>query len=82
MEKTTGISRLLTVLALMIAPAGAFLTYNGADDLGVVSVTVFSTGWLSLSVLLYYRKSTVERLRVHRDSSSIVHPNRKGYSSG
>ncbi len=82
MEKTTGISRLLTVLALIIAPAGAFLTYNGADDLGVVSAMAFSIAWLSLSMIAYHRKSTMERLRAHRDSSSIVHPNKKGYSSG
>ena len=82
MVKTTGISRLLTVLALIVAPVGIVLTYSGADDLGVVSVTAFSIGWLSLSMLFYHRKSTMERLRAHRDSSSIVHPNRKGYSSG
>ena len=82
MVKTTGISRLLTVLALIVAPVGMVLTHNGADDRGVVSAMAFSVAWLSLSMIAYHRKSTMERLRAHRDSSSIVHPNRKGYSSG
>ena len=47
---------------------GIVLTYNGADDLGVVLATVFSIAWLSLSILIYYRKSTMERLRAHQDS--------------
>ena len=68
MVKTTGISRFLTVLALIVAPVGIVLTYNGADDLAVVFATVFSIAWLSLSVLIYYRKSTMERLRAHQDS--------------
>ena len=68
MVKTAGISRFLTVLALIVAPVGIILTYNGADELGVVFATVFSIAWLSLSVLIYYRKSTLQRLRAHRDS--------------
>ena len=67
--KTTGISRFVTVLALIVAPVGIVLIYNGADAPGVVFATMFSIVWLSLSMLLYYRKSTMERLRAHRGSS-------------
>ena len=74
MVKTAGISRLLTVLALIVAPVGIVLTYNGADDLGLVLATVFSTAWLSLSVLVYYRKSTLERLRARQDSLAADPP--------
>ncbi len=74
MAKTTGISRFLTVLALIVAPVGIVLTYNGADDLGVVFATVFSTTWLSLAMLIYYRKSTMERLRAHQESLAADPP--------
>ncbi len=74
MVKTAGISRFLTVLALIVAPVGIILTYNGADELGVVFATVFSIAWLSLSILIYYRKSTLQRLRAHRDSLAADPP--------
>ena len=74
MVNTAGISRFLTVLALIVAPVGIVLTYNGADDLGVVFATVFSIAWLSLSMLIYYRKSTMERLRAHQDASAVDPP--------
>lgn len=74
MVKTAGISRFLTVLALIVAPVGIVLTYNGADDLGLVFATVFSVSWLSLSVLVYYRKSTLERLRARQDSVAADPP--------
>jgi len=72
--KTAAISRFLTVLALIVAPVGIVLTYNGADDLGVVFATVFSIAWLSLSMLIYYRKSTMERLRAHENSPAADPP--------
>lgn len=73
MAKTAGISQLLTVLALIVAPVGIVLTYNGADDLRVISATVFSVAWLSLSMLSYYRKSTLQRLRAQEDPPGAEH---------
>ena len=68
MAKTTGMVQLMTVLALLIAPVGMFLTYNGMDDLRVVSVTLFSVAWLSMWTLVYYRKSTMQRVRARQEA--------------
>lgn len=67
MAKTAGLSQLMTVLALIIALVGGFLTYNGMDDLRIVSATVFSVAWLSFWMLAYYRKSMMQRVRAHED---------------
>ena len=58
MLNTTGISRWVTVLALMVASVGVVLTYNGVGDLRVVFATVLSISWLSVSMLAYYKRST------------------------
>ncbi|MDE2838049.1 MAG: hypothetical protein OXL97_11175 [Chloroflexota bacterium] len=69
--KTTGITQLMTVLALLIAPVGMFLTYNGIDDLRVVTVTAFSVAWLSMWMLAYYRKSTLQRVRAWKQFPTV-----------
>ena len=63
MLNTTGISRWVTVLALMVASMGVVLTYNGVGDLRVVFVTVLSISWLSVSMLAYYKRSTLQRIQ-------------------
>ncbi len=67
MVMTAGVSRFLTVLALIVAPVGIVLTYHGAEDLRIIFATVTSVAWLSLSMLIYYRKATMQRLRAHQD---------------
>ena len=63
MLNTTGISRWVTVLALMVASVGVVLTYNGVGDLRVVFATVLSISWLSVSMLAYYKRSTLQRIK-------------------
>ena len=72
MAKTAGIGQLVTVLALMIALAGVVLTYNGVDDLRVISATAFSVAWLSLAMLAYHRKSTLQRIRAWRQFPTVA----------
>ena len=74
MAKNAGISQFVTLLALVIAPVGMFLTYNGVNDLRVVTATVFSVAWLSLWMLAYYRKSTMQRVRAHQDLAAADPP--------
>ena len=73
MVKTAGVNQLLTILALIVAPVGVFLTYNGVEDLRVVLATVLSIAWLSVSMLIYYRKLTMQRLRA-QESSPAAEP--------
>ncbi len=74
MTKSAGFSQLLTVLALLVAPVGSYLTYKGTEDLLILSATVFSVAWLSFTVLVFYRKSTMERVRTQGDSPVAESP--------
>ena len=70
MMKPTGMGQLLTIVALVVALVGIVLTYNGVADLRVVTATVFSVVWLSLAMLIYYRKSMTQRIRAQQDFST------------
>ena len=74
MVKTAGTTRLLTVIACVVASVGVVLTYNGVEDLRVVLATVLSIAWLSVSMLIYYRKSTMQRLRAQESSPAAEPP--------
>ncbi len=63
MVKAAGMGRWLTVFSLVILVPGVLLTYNGVQDLRVVGVTAFAAIWLSFSVLAYYRRLTLQRVR-------------------
>ena len=74
MTNTAGMGQLLTILALVVAPVGIFLTYNGVDDLRVISATTLSVAWLSVAMLAYHRRSALQRLREQQDLPTADQP--------
>ncbi len=74
MLNTTGISRWVTILALMVASVGVVVTYNGVGDLRIVFATVLSISWLSVSMLAYYKRSTLQRIQALERSDAADPP--------